>query len=58
MENFIEAVGWNPIDPAAARANADFLTEYETGEESDSEERGRLEGARRPAVPRGPPRIG
>jgi hypothetical protein len=34
MELFVEAVGWKLIDPAAARANADFLAEYKTGEET------------------------
>ena len=34
MENFIEVVGWAPIGPAAAKADANFLTEYKTGVET------------------------
>ena len=30
MENFIVRVGWAPIGPAAARADANFLAEYKT----------------------------
>ena len=30
----MEAVGWNPTGPAAAKASADFLAEYKTGEET------------------------
>ena len=34
METFLDCVGWDHIGPAAARANADFLTEYTTGVET------------------------
>ena len=34
MENFIDCVGWTPIGPAAARADANFLAEYKTGVET------------------------
>jgi hypothetical protein len=34
MENFLDRVGWAPIEPAAARANVNFLAEYKTGVET------------------------
>jgi hypothetical protein len=32
--SFIDRVGWTPIGPAAARADANFLAEYKTGVET------------------------
>ena len=51
MENFIDCVGWTPIGPAAARADANFLAEYKTGVENPGNAgvaKARIEGARRP----------
>ena len=34
METLIDCVGWAPIEPAAAKADANFLAEYKTGVET------------------------